>query len=194
MLRYVEYDAAGQIVQDKPDPPLLVVAGAFALALSVLTNIALTFRFIGTHTVSTAARISRPPCSLADPMNRLQRFASFSAMLFATTQIVVNLCALLIFGLTHVEAPENDFQLSTSYWLTAVSGIVGLGTLGLLGVDAIATKWFKLGGSGLTGKQTSLILAFDSFHVLSWLGSVALKYLLDVEWVARIGDHRRLLR
>lgn len=49
--RMVLYDSAGVVVQHRPDPTLLVVSGSFALALAVLANLALTLRFVGTHTV-----------------------------------------------------------------------------------------------------------------------------------------------
>ncbi|ORY56185.1 hypothetical protein BCR35DRAFT_355650 [Leucosporidium creatinivorum] len=160
----VVYDDAGQVVKDRPDPALLIISGSFALALAVLANVALIFRFIGTHT----------------------RVATISAMLLLAIQITLNLIALLIFGLEQTDGEGTDFTLSTAYWLTAASSAFALVACLLLILDGAVTGWYKRGGTGLTGKQTSLFLALDVFHSLTWLGSVAFKYLLDVDFLDAI--------
>lgn len=50
--RYVVKDASGAIVEARPDPPLIVAAGAITLALAIFANIAILFRLIDTHPVS----------------------------------------------------------------------------------------------------------------------------------------------
>lgn len=52
--RYVVKDASGAIVEARPDPPLIVAAGALTLALAIFANIAILFRLIDTHPVSAA--------------------------------------------------------------------------------------------------------------------------------------------
>lgn len=49
--RYIERDASGQEIASPADPPLLVVAGSFTLALAILGTLALLLRLVGTHTV-----------------------------------------------------------------------------------------------------------------------------------------------
>lgn len=96
-------------------------------------------------------------------------------MLFLAAQITLNLIALLIFGLEQADEQGTDFVLSTAYWLTAASSAFALIVVLLLLLDGAVTGWYRKGGRGLTGKQTSLFLAFDVFHSLTWLGSVAFK-------------------
>lgn len=55
--RYVVKDASGAIVEARPDPPLIVAAGALTLALAIFANIAILFRLIDTHPVSATAQI-----------------------------------------------------------------------------------------------------------------------------------------
>lgn len=96
-------------------------------------------------------------------------------MLLLAIQITINLIALLVFGLEQTERQGTDFTLSTAYWLTAASSAFALVVVLLLVVDGAVTGCYRRGGTGLTGKQASLFLAFDVFHSLTWLGSVAFK-------------------
>jgi len=96
-------------------------------------------------------------------------------MLLLAVQITINLIALLVFGLEQNDRQGTDFTLSTSYWLTAASSAFALIVVLLLVLDGAVTGWYKRGGAGLTGKQTSLFLALGVFHSLTWLGSVAFR-------------------
>lgn len=48
----VNKSAEGLIAAVKPDPPLIIAAGAVTLALSCLSNLTILFRLIDTHCVS----------------------------------------------------------------------------------------------------------------------------------------------
>ncbi|BGP48693.1 Potassium channel [Rhodotorula kratochvilovae] len=152
---YVKHGPDGQIVRSKPDPPLIIAAGSIALAMAVLANIAILFRLIETH----------------------PRFFSSATMTFLSVHMVVNLVALSIFGAEH--AHPDGYVLSTAFWLTAASGCVALAVVACLLVDGLATKWYTRGGTGVSGKQRSLILTFDVFCSLLLVGSVCYRYLIS---------------
>ncbi|GAA5896777.1 hypothetical protein JCM8208_007085 [Rhodotorula glutinis] len=151
---YVVHGADGQIVRSRPDPPLIIAAGSVTFALAVLANLAILLRLVETH----------------------PRFFSVTTCVFLSVHIAVNAVALTIFGIEH--AQPDGFVLSTAFWLTAASGCVALAAVVCLLVDGLATQWYVRGGTGISGKQRSLVVAFDFFIALILVGSVAYRYLI----------------
>ncbi|KAG0662125.1 hypothetical protein C6P46_003518 [Rhodotorula mucilaginosa] len=151
---YVVKDASGAIVEARPDPPLIVAAGALTLALAIFANIAILFRLIDTH----------------------PRFFSLGTIAFLTAHVVVNLVALIIFGVEH--AHPDGYVLSTAFWLTAASACVAAASVALLIFDGTLTGWYSRGGTGVSGQQRSLVLTWDFFVFLILIGSVAYRYLI----------------
>jgi len=45
-------------------------------------------------------------------------------------------------------------------------------------IDGLATQWYIRGGTGISGKQRSLVVAFDFFLALVLVGSVSYRYLI----------------
>ncbi|GAA5935815.1 hypothetical protein JCM3775_007337 [Rhodotorula graminis] len=151
---YVVRGADSQIVRSRPDPPLIIAAGAVTFALAVLANLAIVLRLVETH----------------------PRFFSVTTIVFLSVHIAVNAVALTIFGIEH--AKPDGYVLSTAFWLTAASGCVALAAVGCLFVDGLATQWYVRGGTGISGKQRSLVVAFDAFIFLILIGSVTYRYLI----------------
>ncbi|GAA5864245.1 hypothetical protein JCM3774_001268 [Rhodotorula dairenensis] len=151
---YVVKDANGAIVEARPDPPLIVAAGAVTLALALLANIAILFRLIDTH----------------------PRWFSLGTIAFLTGHVIVNLVALIIFGVAH--AHPDGYVLSTAFWLTAASACVAAGSVALLVVDGSLTRWYSRGGTGVSGQQRSLVLTWDLFLSLILIGAIAYRYLI----------------
>ncbi|GAA5863027.1 hypothetical protein JCM8547_003660 [Rhodosporidiobolus lusitaniae] len=145
----------GFVVKSKDDPPLIVAAGSIALALGILANISILFRLIDTHS----------------------RFFTVSTMVILLVHITINTIALTIFGVRQ-STVDDGYVLSTAYWLTTASSGVALGVVSLLLIDARFTKWYTINGTGLTGKQRSLIIAFDIFVALLMIGTVSFRYLV----------------
>ena len=171
--RYVVHGADGQIVRSRPDPPLIIAAGSVTFALAVLANLAILLRLVETHPVRPPPSPSRPR---SDRSLCLQRFFSVTTCVFLSVHIAVNAVALTIFGIEH--AQPDGFVLSTAFWLTAASGCVALAAVVCLLVDGLATQWYVRGGTGISGKQRSLVVAFDFFIALILVGSVAYRYLI----------------
>ncbi|GAA5967668.1 hypothetical protein JCM11641_005728 [Rhodosporidiobolus odoratus] len=152
---YVHKDASGQVVHSQEDPPLIVAAGAIALILGVFSNGSILLRLLDTH------------C----------RLFTLLTISFLSVHIVLNLVAVTIFAVRH--AHPDGFALSTAFWLTVASSAVALAVVLLLLVDGMLTKWWSKGSTGLSGKQRSLVIAFDIFVALLVIGSVCYRYLLD---------------
>ncbi|GAA5983873.1 hypothetical protein JCM10908_005958 [Rhodotorula pacifica] len=151
---YVTESADGSIVEARPDPPLIVAAGAVTLALAILANFAILFRLVETH----------------------PRWFSLATITFLTAHIAVNLVALIVFGVQH--AHPDGYVLSTAFWLTAASACVAAASTALLLIDGALTRWYSRGGTGVSGKQRSLILTWDFFVFLILIGSVSYRYLI----------------
>ncbi|GAA5843546.1 hypothetical protein JCM9279_000788 [Rhodotorula babjevae] len=151
---YVKRDPDGQIITSRPDPPLIIAAGSVTFALAVLANLAILLRLVETH----------------------PRFFSVTTITFLSIHIAVNAVALTIFGVEH--AQPDGYVLSTAFWLTAASGCVALAAVVCLFVDGLATQWYISGGTGISGKQRSLVVAFDFFIALILVGSVSYRYLI----------------
>lgn len=153
-VRYITKNAAGKVVEARPDPPLIVAAGAVTLSVALLANVAILFRLIDTHT----------------------RWFSFSTVVLLIVHIVVNLVALIIFGVEH--AHPDGYILSTAFWLTAASSCVAFAAIVCLVGDGFLTAWYSRGGTGISGKQRSLVLTWDFFVLLILIGAVAFRYLI----------------
>lgn len=95
---------------------------------------------------------------------------------FLTAHVVVNLVALIIFGVEH--AHPDGYVLSTAFWLTAASACVAAASVALLIFDGTLTGWYSRGGTGVSGQQRSLVLTWDFFVFLILIGSVAYRYLI----------------
>jgi hypothetical protein len=152
---YVRRDASGFVVETKPDPPLIIAAGAVTLAVAILANLSIMSRLVDTQ----------------------PRFFTFSTLFLLSVHCLINLIALCIFGVEH--AVPDGYYLSTAFWLSAASGIVALVSIVALVVDGMLTRWYREGGIGVTNKQRSLIVCFDSFVALLLIGSVCYRYLID---------------
>ena len=107
---------------------------------------------------------------------RTQRFFSLATIAFLTAHVVVNLVALIIFGVEH--AHPDEYVLSTAFWLTAASACVAAASVALLILDGIFTGWYSRGGTGVSGQQRSLVLTWDFFVFLILIGSIAYRYLI----------------
>ncbi|KAL7339505.1 Proteophosphoglycan ppg4 [Rhodotorula toruloides] len=151
---YVRRDASGFITESKPDPPLIIAAGAVTLTVAILANLSILSRLVDTQ----------------------PRFFTFSTIFLLSVHCVVNLVALSVFGAEH--AKPDGYYLSTAFWLSAASGCVALVSIVALIIDGALTKWYHEGGIGVTNKQRSLIVCFDTFVFLLLIGSVCYRYLI----------------
>ncbi|GAA5874174.1 hypothetical protein JCM1840_000375 [Sporobolomyces johnsonii] len=152
---YVQLNGDGHIVHSKPDPPLIVAAGSVALGFAVLANLALLFRTIDTH----------------------PRFFSGVTLAFLSVHTIIDVLALAIFAAE--EARPAHYVLSTAFWLTVTSAAIAFAVGALLLIDGVTTRWWRNGGTGLTGKQTSLVISFYMFILVIIIGAVVFRYLID---------------
>ncbi|CEQ39669.1 SPOSA6832_01222 [Sporobolomyces salmonicolor] len=152
---YVQLNSDGRIVHSKPDPPLIVAAGSVALGFAVLANLALLFRTIDTH----------------------PRFFSGVTLAFLSVHTIIDVLALAIFAAE--QARPAHYVLSTAFWLTVTSAAIAVAVSALLLIDGMTTRWWRNGGTGLTGKQTSLVISFYMFILVVMIGAVVFRYLLD---------------
>ncbi|GAA5925253.1 potassium channel family protein [Sporobolomyces koalae] len=152
----VRRNAEHLIVAVKPDPPLIVAAGSVTLALSILSNISILFRLIDTH------------C----------RVFTLSTIGLLAAHIVLSVVSCLIFAL-HSQFAVDGYTLSTAFYLTVASAAIGLVVALALFIDGLQTQWYSRNGTGLSGAQCSLIIAFDIFVTWVVIGTVSFRYLLD---------------
>ncbi|GAA5984386.1 hypothetical protein JCM5350_003343 [Sporobolomyces pararoseus] len=156
----VKRNIEGLIVAVRPDPPLIVAAGAVTLALSCLSNLTILFRLIDTH------------C----------RMFTFITVGLLVSHVLLSLISCLIFGLNH--AGGEIFDLSTAFYLTVASAAVALAVTVALLVDGYQTKWYSSNGTGISSQQCSLIIAFDLFVAWLMVGTCSFRYLLvDVNYL-----------
>ncbi|GAA5925252.1 potassium channel family protein [Sporobolomyces koalae] len=151
---YVQREVDGTIVATQPDPALVVVAGSFLLALSLVSNASILLRLLDVH------------CRL---------FTGTTAV-FALCQFVLGLVTVVIFGAQH--AQPDGYALSAAFWLTVVSAGIALGVVVSLAIDSVRAGWFAGRGTGLTGEQRSLVLVWNFFMVNVVVGAVAYRYLI----------------
>ncbi|CAO1627260.1 unnamed protein product [Parajaminaea phylloscopi] len=157
---YVRQGAEGGY---RPNPALLEVGLAISMASAVLANVFLLFRFT----------------SLLPP-----RKATASAMLCLIVHDAINIAALVAFGVVH--AVDDGFTYSQAYWMTLASTSVSLACTFTLAIDYIGTKNFKSSGSGLTNKQTQLVIVIMILLVYVSLGSLLWSLLLGIQFEAAL--------
>lgn len=156
---YVRNDTSGQQVIYRPNPVLLDVGLAFSLAAAVIANLMLITRF---------TKLMRP------------RKASILAFLGFTIHDAINIAALIAFGVIH--AVDDGFTYSQAYWMTLAATVCSVACTVTLLIDYLRTDNFKDSGSGLSPKQTQLIitvmilLLYLSFGSLIWSELLALSF------------------
>ncbi|GAA5893971.1 potassium channel family protein [Sporobolomyces salmoneus] len=160
---YIRTGPGGVIVESRPDPPLIIAAGAILLVLSVFSNFSILLRLLDTH------------C-------RLFTFSTLSILLI---HIILALVTVTIFAVQH--AHPDGYSLSTAFWLTVVSASIELSIGVSLLIDGFRSRWYSRGGNGLTGEQRSLVLVFNFFVLQLIIGAICYRYLLvDASFVDAI--------
>lgn len=153
---YVHITPDGQPNEYRSNPVLLDVGLAFSLASAVVANLAILARF---------SERMRP------------RKATAIACTGFIVHDIINLVALIIFGVIH--AVDDGFTYSEAYWMTTASTVASICcTISLL-VDYIRTKDFKNAGSGLTRKQSQLVIVIMAF--LAYISLSALIFALVMQ-------------
>ncbi|MCO5555699.1 hypothetical protein L7F22_009244 [Adiantum nelumboides] len=153
---YVHITPEGQPNEYRSNPILLDVGLAFSLTSAVVANLAILARF---------SERMRP------------RKATAIACAGFIIHDIINMVALIIFGVIH--AVDDGFTYSEAYWMTTASTVASLCcTISLL-ADYIRTKDFKDAGSGLTRKQSQLVIVIMAF--LAYISLSALIFALVMQ-------------
>lgn len=140
----------------RPNPPVLDVGLALSLFFAVIANAAVLARF--------AERLS-------------PRLATLIAVCGFLVHDVINIVALVVFAVIH--NVDDGFTYSEAFWMTtAATGASLLCTTSLL-LDYRNTKNFRSAGSGLTRKQSQLVMAIMAF--LAYISISALIYSLVMQ-------------
>lgn len=157
---YVHITPDGQPNEYRSNPILLDVGLAFSLASAVVANLAILARF---------SERMRP------------RKATAIACTGFIVHDIINLVALIIFGVIH--AVDDGFTYSEAYWMTTASTVASICcTISLL-VDYIRTKDFKDAGSGLTRKQSQLVIVIMAFLAYISLSALIFALVMDLPFL-----------
>ncbi|SGY93202.1 BQ5605_C037g11577 [Microbotryum silenes-dioicae] len=138
----------------QPDPNLIVISGTITLVLGIIANILLALRLVETHA----------------------RFCIFSGLFILSWFTFINTIALILFTVKSSKV-DDGYTLSTAFSLTAASTALAALVLVMFLLEGFQTKWYRQGGTGLSGKQRSLVVAFGVFMGTICVGSVMTKYL-----------------
>lgn len=132
---YVRKGPFGEAIEYRRNPPILEAGLAISIISAVAANVCLILRF-------TSILRPRKGTALA-----IGGFVLHDA---------INIAALVAFGVIH--AVDDGFSYSQAYWMTLASTAASLACTFTLLVDYAGTKDFKDAGSGLTQKQTQLVI------------------------------------
>ncbi|KPV72618.1 uncharacterized protein RHOBADRAFT_55715 [Rhodotorula graminis WP1] len=142
------------IVDSQPNPVLLDVEQAVALALGVLANAALIWRFL----------------------EHSPRRTTWVAMISLTIRDAIAIAACVWFLVVH--RFNDGFVYGDGLWLSLAAVVASLTCNITLGLDLWRTENFDKKGSGLTEKQRALVIVAMSFLLNLGLGSLAYSYLI----------------
>ncbi|CAO1638199.1 unnamed protein product [Sympodiomycopsis kandeliae] len=154
---YVRIDTSGKSVTYRDNPVLLDVGLAFSLAAAVAANVMLIMRF---------TKVLTP------------RQATLGAFLGFLVHDAINVAALVSFGVIH--AVDDGFTYSQAYWMTLAATIASVACTITLIFDYTRTKNFGTSGSGLTPKQTQLIIVVMVLLLYLSFGSLIYSILLSL--------------
>ncbi|ORY84113.1 hypothetical protein BCR35DRAFT_340121 [Leucosporidium creatinivorum] len=140
-------------------PPIIVLLSLPGLTEHFLGTFFLILRLVETH----------------------PRFCTFTGAFCLLLHLILNITSLSIFAIQHGE--PDGYVLSTAFWLTASSACVAFVVLCCLGIDFFLTDRFRTRGTGLSGKQRSLVVSFTLFLAVCCVSSVVAKYMNDVSFL-----------
>lgn len=139
----------------RDNPAILDVGLALSFASAVIANIAILGRF-------------------AEKMQ--PRRATLTAIASLLIHDIINIVALIVFGVVH--NVDDGFTYSEAYWMTTGSTGASLLCTTTLLIDFFRTKNFKNAGSGLTRKQSQLVIVVMAF--LTYISISALIFALSM--------------
>lgn len=157
------YVRIGIDAEYRANPAVLEVGLAISMASAVLANVFLLLRFTAILNL---------------------RRATASAILCLVLHDAINIAALVAFGVVH--AVDDGFTYSQAYWMTLASTSVSLTCTLSLVFDYFGTKDFESSGSGLTNKQTQLVIVIMVLLVYISLGSLLWSLLLGIQFEAAL--------
>lgn len=128
------------VVETQPNPVLLDIGLAISLALGVVANAALIWRFLE----------NRP------------RLCTWISMLALTVHDTINIVSVVVFYVIH--AVDDGFTNGSAFWLTLASTATSLVCNLTLALDLWRTSNFNAKGSGLTEKQRALVIVTVGSH------------------------------
>lgn len=160
---YVRHGPSGSPVEYRDNPIVLEVGLAFSIAAAVLANVFLLCRFT----------------SILPP-----RRGTGSAILCLLIHDAINIAALVAFGVIH--AVDDGFTYSQAYWMTLAATAASIACTLTLILDYLGTRNYKSAGSGLTPKQTQLVIVIMILLVYLSLGSLMYSLLLDIAFQAAL--------
>lgn len=152
---YVRRVGTETIYQD--NPPLLQVGLALSIASAIVANIMLVLRF----------------SNLVKP-----RKATLSAVIGFLIHDAINTAALTAFGIIH--AVDDGYGYSQAYWMTVAATAASVACTITLAIDYIRTRDFGSSGSGLTNKQTQLVIVVMVLLVYLSIGSLIWSLMLNL--------------
>ncbi|GAA5932762.1 hypothetical protein JCM10213_006324 [Rhodosporidiobolus nylandii] len=148
------------VVERQHNPAWLDASLAVSLALGLIANLALIWRFLE----------HRP------------KSCTWVSMVSLTLHDIINVLAVIIFAVAH--RANDGFSYGSAFWLTLASTATSLVCNFTLALDLFKTKDFGRKGSGLTEKQRTLVIACMALLLYIGLGALLFHYLiLDIDFI-----------
>ncbi|KAH9959409.1 hypothetical protein BC827DRAFT_501236 [Russula dissimulans] len=155
---YVRTDG-GQVVETRETPPLVIVSLSFSMALAIIANIALIYRFL----------------------ERRVKTMTILCILTLTLHDILNIVTIVTFGIQH--RFSDGFVNGEAFWMTLFSTVVSSITNLTLIWDFVRTPNFAEAGSGITPKQRSLMIITMIFLAYIALGALITSLLMSLTFL-----------
>ncbi|KAK7047856.1 Potassium channel [Paramarasmius palmivorus] len=131
-----------EVVETKPNTPVLNVGLAISMTCGVIANIALIVRFL----------------------EKRVKLMTVTCVAFLTIHDIINITAVTVFGVEH--RFDDGFTYGTSFWMTLCSTIASTFTNATLIVDLIRTPDFASSGEQWAHKETAIAYYYRDFAAL----------------------------
>ncbi|KAI0000703.1 hypothetical protein BJV74DRAFT_882769 [Russula compacta] len=148
-----------EIVQARRNPPLVNASLAISMALGVLANIALIYRFL----------------------ERGVKRSTIICIVSLTLHDILNVVTIVAFGVQH--RFHDGFTNGEAFWMTICSTVVSALTNLTLIWDFVTTPNFDRSGSGITRKQRSLVIITMIFLTYIALGALISSLMMSLTYL-----------
>ncbi|KAF8651587.1 hypothetical protein AX16_004703 [Volvariella volvacea WC 439] len=148
-----------QVVQTRPNPPIIEVVLAFSIVCAILANLCLIVRF----------------------MERRVKSMTWTCTAFLAVHDIINTTVVVAFGVAH--RLDDCFKFGRAFRMTVCSTVVSIITNAALLLDIFRTPNFATSGSGLTRRQRALVIVVIFLIFDLTIGALIARVLMDLTFL-----------